>query len=279
MFAPREDFFALAGPAPAGCAAAEWRARLELAACYRLFDWLGWAEGIYNHITLRLDTPQVDGPHADGAQPVFLINPYGLHYGEVSAANLLKIDSGGRKLDDSPNSVNAAGLVIHSAVHGARADAHCVMHTHTTSVMAVACKQSGLRDDNFYSAYFKGRVGLHPFEGITTSSDEGPRLVASLGTHPVLLLRNHGVVVVGASIAAAFEQLWTFQRACDVQLASDSMAGANLPVAPDVLARIGEQAARMTPQGAGQGELLFYGMLRRAGVTASSISNLNRIKT
>lgn len=236
----------------------EWRARIELAACYRLFDHLGWTEGIYNHITVRV-------PGATG-EPALLINPYGLHYAEVTARNLVKIDLDGRVLDDSPYPVNAAGLVIHSAVHGAREDAHCVMHTHTTSVMAVACKASGLRADNFYSAQLHGRVAYHEFEGITTRADEGARLVASLGDKGVMLLRNHGVLVAAATLPAAFSLLWQMQRACDVQLASDCLAGPNHPIRPQVLDEIASHVPAMRPGGARPGEMLFAGMVRRAGV-------------
>jgi ribulose-5-phosphate 4-epimerase/fuculose-1-phosphate aldolase len=248
---------------PPGMDPAEWQARMDLAACYRLFDWLGWAEGLYNHITLRL-------PGRDPAE--LLINPYGLHYGEVTARNLVRIDLAGRVLDGSPHPVNAAGLVIHSAVHAARADAHCVMHTHTTAVMGVACKASGLRADNFYSAQFHGRVGRHAFEGITTRPDEGRRLVASLGPHPVLLLENHGVLVAGDTLPAAFAQLWMFQRACEVQLAADTLAGPSTPVAPAVLDALPGHIAPMRPGGARPGEMLFRGLLRRAGLTPAAVA-------
>ncbi|MBP6816406.1 MAG: class II aldolase/adducin family protein, partial [Burkholderiaceae bacterium] len=133
-----------APPRPAHIPEPEWLARLQLAACYRLFDWLGWAELIFNHITVR-----VAGP---GEAPCYLINPFGLHYAEVTARNLLKIDVDGSVIGESAHPVNPAGFLIHSVVHRHRPDAHCVMHTHTTSGMAVACKAEGLRHDNFYSA-------------------------------------------------------------------------------------------------------------------------------
>src|SRR6184192_3792057 len=156
---------------------AEHKARVELAACYRIFDMLGWTEMIFNHITLRLPGPE----------HYFLINPYGLWYGEVTASNLVKIDLDGNLIGPSEWPINRAGFVIHSAIHAARDDAHCIMHTHTTAGMAVACKAGGLRDDNFYSAILAGRVGYHAFEGITTEPAEQPRLVASLGRNDVLI--------------------------------------------------------------------------------------------
>lgn len=160
----------------------ETAARRELAACYRLFHHLGWTEGIFNHITLRVD--------GDAAKPHYLINPFGLHYSEVTADNLLKIDVDGEVIGRSDHPVNRAGFVIHGAIHAVRPDAHCVMHVHTTAGVAVACKASGLRHDNFYSAMLWGQIGYHEFEGITTGLDERPRLVASLGTHDYLILRK-----------------------------------------------------------------------------------------
>lgn len=246
---------------PAGMASEEWALRLELAACYRLFDWLGWSESIYNHITLR-----VPGE-------AFLINPYGLHYCEVTAGNLVKIDAAGRVLDGSGWPVNPAGFVIHSAIHAARSDAHCVMHTHTTAGIAVACKRDGLRSDNFYSAALHGLVAYHGFEGVTTSADEQPRLVASLGEREVLVLRNHGLLTVGPHVPGAFGRMWSVQRACEVQLASDSMAGANVPVPQAVLDAIPGQLRPMSAAAgiARRGELAFEAFLRKAGIAYTDL--------
>ncbi|MBP7568042.1 MAG: class II aldolase/adducin family protein [Burkholderiaceae bacterium] len=251
---------------PTHIEATEWEARLELSACYRLFDWMGWAESIYNHITLRV-------PGRAPGEEAFLINPYGLHYVEVTASNLVKIDVDGRKLDDSPWPVNPAGFVIHSAVHRARPDAHCVMHTHTTAGMAVACKEGGLRADNFYSAALHGLVAYHDFEGITTDAGEQPRLVASLGDREVLILRNHGLLTLGPHVPGAFGRMWSVQRACEVQLAADAMAGPNRAVPPEVLARIPGQLRPMA-QAAGaarRGELPFEALLRRAGIAYTDL--------
>ena len=240
----------------------ETEARRQLAACYRLFDVLGWAEGIFNHITLRV--PSNEGNGAGGAH--YLINPFGLHYGEVTAENLVKIDVEGRDVEGSGRDVNRAGFVIHGALHSARGDAHCVMHTHTTAGCAVSCKAEGLRHDNFYSAMMWGDVGYHAYEGVTTSLEERPRLVRSLGSHHHLILRNHGLLVVGESLPRAFHRLWTMQRACEIQLASDAASGPSLPIAAEVLERV--PASRLGANRAGEdiATQLFNAMLRRAGV-------------
>lgn len=254
-------------PAPVQMSEEEWSMRLELAACYRLFDWLGWSESIYNHITMRL-------PAEAGKPEAFLINPYGLHYSEVTASNLVTVDVEGRTLGVSPWPVNPAGFVIHSAVHRARPDAHCVMHTHTTAGMAIACKQDGLRYDNFYAANLHGLVAHHDFEGVTTNADEQPRLVASLGQCEVLVLRNHGLLTVGPHVPGAFARMWSVQRACEVQVATDSMSGANRTIPPEVLAAMPQQLKAMT-QAAGatrRGELPFQALLRRAGISYHALA-------
>jgi ribulose-5-phosphate 4-epimerase/fuculose-1-phosphate aldolase len=198
----------------------EWKERVQLAACYRVFAMLGWTEMIYNHITVRLPGS------VTGGQKQFLINPFGLHYTEVTASNLLKIDLKGNKLDDNPWPVNPAGFTVHSAIHEGIADAHCVMHTHTTAGVAVACTQGGLAQNNFYSAQLHDMVAYHDFEGITIHADEAPRLLANMGTKPVVILRNHGLLSWGTTLPLAFVRLWTLQRACEIQMAQAAMGPA-----------------------------------------------------
>ena len=205
---------------------AERKARVDLAACYRIFDLLGWTEMIFNHITLRVPGPE----------PRFLINPFGLHYREVSASSLVLIDLQGNVLRKSEWPVNRAGFVIHSAIHGAVAEAHCVMHTHTTTGSAVACLKDGLSPDNFYGAMLHGQVAYHDFEGVTTDPDEKGRLVRDIGDKKAVILRHHGLLSWGHDVPEAFLVLWTLQRACDVQIAA-AAAGPVGRIPPEVLAK------------------------------------------
>lgn len=206
----------------------EWKARVELAACYRVFAMLGWTEMIYNHITVRLPDSVSGGSATEGAQrfPQFLINPFGLHYSEVTASNLVKIDLQGKVLDGSPYPVNPAGFTVHAALHDGLPDAHCVMHTHTTAGIAVACTQGGLAQNNFYSAQLHDLVAYHDFEGITIHADEAPRLLKNIGDKPVVILRNHGLLAWAKTLPLAFVRLWTLQRACEIQMAQATMGPA-----------------------------------------------------
>ena len=205
---------------------AERAARLQLAACYRIFNHLGWVEMIFNHITLRVPGPE----------KLFLINPFGLHYSEITASSLLLIDIEGNPVREAARPVNRAGFVIHSAIHASVPDAHCVMHTHTTNGMAVASLKEGLSPTNFYAAQLHGGVAYHDFEGITVEEGEKTRLVASIGNKKAVILRNHGLLAWGPSVPEAFMTLWTLQRACDVQIASSS-AGELNPINRDVFAQ------------------------------------------
>ena len=233
----------------------EWAARVQLAACYRVFALLGWTEMIYNHITVRLPDS------ATGGARQFLINPFGLHYSEVTASNLVKIDLQGQVLDGSPHGVNPAGFTVHAAIHAGLPEAHCVMHTHTTSGVAVACLQGGLRPDNFYAAQLQDKLAYHDFEGITVHADEGPRLLASIGDRPAVILRNHGLLVWGSTLPQAFILLWTLQRACDVQLATLSM-GPMIPISDAVARQCARDALQFHPRHGG-GEDVFAAMVRQ----------------
>jgi len=233
----------------------EWKARVELAAAYRIFDMLGWAEMIYNHITVRLPDS------VTGGAKQFLINPFGLHYSEVTASNLLKIDIEGNKLDaGNPWPVNPAGFTIHAAIHDNVEGAHCVMHTHTTTGLAVACTEGGLAQNNFYSAQLHDLVAYHDFEGITIHADEAPRLLASMGKRPLMILRNHGLLAAGHTLPLAFVNLWTLQRACDIQVAQASL-GRAIPIPQPIAARTTADALQFD-QRFGAGQDVFDAMTR-----------------
>lgn len=243
----------------------EWSARVQLAACYRIFDMLGWTEMIYNHITVRLPGS------VTGGQKQFLINPFGLHYSEVTASNLLKIDIQGNKLDDNPWPVNPAGFTIHAAIHDNVDGAHCVMHTHTTNGLAVACTQGGLAQNNFYSAQLHDMVAYHDFEGITVHAEEAPRLLASMGNKPLLILRNHGLLAAGATLPLTLVRLWTLQRACDVQVTQAAL-GAAIPVSEAVARKTTHDSFQFDAR-FGAGQDVFDALVRRVDRIDDSYKN------
>jgi ribulose-5-phosphate 4-epimerase/fuculose-1-phosphate aldolase len=227
---------------PEDTTAVEWQARVQLAACYRIFAHLGWTELIYNHITLRLP----------GREKHFLINPFGLLYSEVCASNLVKIDLAGNVIGHSAWPVNPAGFTIHAAIHDAIPDAHCVMHTHTTAGMAVACAQGGLSMSNFYSAQLHGKLAYHDFEGITVHADEGPRLIRAIGDKPAVILRNHGLLAWADTIPRAFAILWLLNRACEIQVAATAM-GPVIEVPEDIQKKCTRDSLQFSARfGAGQ---------------------------
>ncbi len=193
---------------PQGFSAEEWQVRLDLAACYRLVHLHGWTSQVYNHITAR-----VPGSEA------ILINPFGLAYDEITPSNLVKIDLEGNKLDDSPYPVNQAGYVIHSAIHGARSDIACVLHTHSENAVAVSCLEEGFVPMTQTGFMFHERIGTHEYEGIALDLDERERLVADFGPdNHTLLLYNHGLITTGPSVACAFTRLYHFEDNAAIQL-------------------------------------------------------------
>jgi ribulose-5-phosphate 4-epimerase/fuculose-1-phosphate aldolase len=227
---------------PAGCSEEEWGLRVQLAAAYRIFDHLGWTELIYNHITVRIPGPERH----------FLINPFGLHYSEVTASNLVKIDLSGNVIGESRWPVNPAGFTIHGAIHANIANAHCVMHTHTTAGMAVACSRAGLDMNNFYSAQLHEKLAYHDFEGITVHVDEAPRLLASIGDRPAVILRNHGLLAWAESLPRAFAILWLLNRACEVQVMTATL-GPVIEIPEHVRRKCARDALQFNPNfGAGR---------------------------
>ena len=228
----------------------ETGARQQLAACYRIFAHLGWDEMIYNHITLKVP----------GEDHAFLINPFGFHFSEITASNLVKIDIDGNKLDDSPYAVNKAGFTQHSLFHRVLPDVHAIIHTHTTATMAVSALEGGLQPVNFYACNFIGQIAYHDFEGITVREEEGPRFLESLGDKRVMMLRNHGPVVMGSTLPEAFIVHWALQRACEIQLATMSM-GQPVVVSDDVVA-VHQRDLSQIQMPVGAGVPVFAAMIR-----------------
>ncbi|MDX9663441.1 class II aldolase/adducin family protein [Pseudomonas sp. P5_152] len=205
--------------APVERSATEQRLREELAACYRLIAHFRMTDLIFTHISVRLPGPEHH----------FLINPYGLMFDEISASNLVKIDLHGHAVEPSQYPVNPAGFVIHSAIHGARDDAQCVLHTHTRAGCAVAALKCGLLPVNQISMEFYGRVAYHDYEGVALDLSEQQRLVRDLADKPVLMLRNHGLLTVGATVGQAFLRMYYLEKACEIQLAAQACGELLLP--------------------------------------------------
>jgi len=201
--------------------AIEWQTRVDLAACYRLVAYYGWTDQIYNHISARVP----DAPEH------FFINAYGMLFEEITASSLVRIDGDGNVLDDKTGlGVNQAGFVIHSAIHAARPDAACLIHTHSRAGMAVSAQQDGLLPLTQHALKFHDRLAYHDYEGIAIDTDERARLARDLGTRNAMILRNHGLLTLGPTIRQAFEEIYYLERACEAQI--DALAGGvklNLP--------------------------------------------------
>ena len=195
-----------------GYSETEWQARVDLAAAYRLTDHFDMTTLIYNHITARVP----------GTDDQFLINEFGLGYDEVKASNLVKIDLDGNVLEEGARRINFAGYIIHSAVHGARHDVQCVMHTHTPYGMAVSALEEGLLPLQQDTYRFHERVAYHEFEGLAVDTDERERLVTDLGDKDAMIMRNHGLLTVGRTVAEAWTLMWELERACQVQVLAQS---------------------------------------------------------
>ncbi|HEV7578714.1 MAG TPA: class II aldolase/adducin family protein [Caldimonas sp.] len=234
--------------------AEEWQTRVDLAAAYRLVAHFHWDDLVFTHITAKIPGTE----H-------FLINPYGLMFDEISASSLIKIDIDGKVLQDTPFPINPAGFVIHSAVHGARHDAQCVMHTHTLNGVAVSAQKRGVLPISQQSIFVLASLGYHDYEGVALRDDEKPRLVADLGDKTFLMLRNHGLLTVGGSIPAAFQAMYLFEATCAIQIraqAGGTLASGDLgEVSGAIIATAGEQARAVTRGGGAS--LIWPGLLRR----------------
>jgi len=238
--------------------AQEWQTRVDLAACYRLVAMHGWDDLVFTHISAAVPGPEEH----------FLINPYGFLFEEITASSLVKVDLNGNKVIDSPFDINPAGFVIHSAIHEARHDVSCIIHTHTVDGIAVSVQEHGLLPLNQIALFPNISLSYHDYEGVALLDDEKPRLVADLGQNAFLILRNHGLLTAASSIADAFLQMFLFEKACAIQIKSMA-GGANLtPVNEQIQAGMKQQAEEVT-KGLG-GQLAWPGLLRKLDRADSS---------
>lgn len=231
--------------------AEEWQLRCDLAACYRLAAAYGWSDLVFTHISARM--PGATHHHS------FLINPYGLMFDEITASSLVVVDRHGNKLRDSPFPVNPAGFVIHSAIHSARADAQCVLHTHTRAGVAVSAQAAGVLPISQQSTFVLNSLAYHDYEGVALNDDERPRLQADLGEAHYLMLRNHGLLTVGKSIADAFLSMYIFESTCQIQLAAQA-GGPLTTISQDIIDGVG---ASLRTQTSGQGGAFVWPALLR----------------
>jgi len=246
---------------------AEWQVRVDLAACYRLIAHFHWDDLVFTHVTARVP----------GTESQFLINPYGMMFDEITASSLVRIDVAGNKLDDSPWPVNPAGFTIHSAIHAVRHDAICVLHTHTLNGVAVSAQRNGLLPISQQSIFVLASLGYHDYEGPALRDDEKPRLVRDLGDKTYLMLRNHGLLTVGPTVAEAFLAMYIFEASCAVQVramagaagAADVMTKDLIPIDPRIIAGAMEQAKQAT-RSQGAGALAWPGLMRKLDRTDSS---------
>ncbi|WP_346837428.1 class II aldolase/adducin family protein [Microbulbifer sp. SAOS-129_SWC] len=229
----------------------EWQLRVDLAAAYRLIAHYGWDDMIFTHLSVRIPGPEHH----------FLINPFGALFEEITASSLVKIDADGNKIDDTPLPVNPAGFTIHSAIHEARADAHCVMHTHTVAGVAVAAHSEGLLPLSQQSLFPLSSLAYHDYEGIAVREDEKARLVADLGSAHFMILRNHGLLTCAATVADAFLFMFVMQRACEIQVAALAGDRPLTPVPQPIIDKIQSEGDKVTSN---QGGLLAWpGLLRK----------------
>ncbi|WP_257165290.1 class II aldolase/adducin family protein [Bradyrhizobium sp. SRS-191] len=210
---------------PSNMTEAEWSQRVNLAAAYRLVAMFGWDDLVDTHISARVPGPEHH----------FLINPYGLLFEEITASSLIKVDLYGNQLSESEYSINPAGFTIHSAIHEVREDAGCVIHLHTLDGVAVSSCADGLLPLNQIAQYVTHDLAYHDYEGVALDHDERPRLQRDLGTKNHMLLRNHGTLTVGRSVASAFERMYHLERACSIQVRTRTLGPTAYPVRDEVV--------------------------------------------
>ncbi len=231
--------------------AEEWALRVDLAAAYRLVALYGWSDLVFTHISARIPGPEHH----------FLINPYGLLFDEITASSLVKVDQQCNKLHDTPFPVNPAGFTIHSCIHAAREDVGCVLHTHSRAGVAVSAQKGGVLPISQQSTFVLASLGYHDYEGVALRDDEKPRLQADLGDKTFLMLRNHGLLTVGKTVADAWLAMYTFENTCRIQIDAQSGGGELVQVDPRILQGLAEVMKTVT---VGQGaNLAWPALLRR----------------
>jgi len=235
----------------ADVSADEWRVRVDLAACYRLVAHYGWDDLIFTHISARVPGPETH----------FLINPYGMMFDEITASSLVKVDLRGRKVVESAYDINPAGFTIHGAVHEVRHDAHCVVHLHTTAGTAVSAQKDGLLPISQQSLFPLSALSYHDYEGVALNPEEKPRLVADLGANNFMILRNHGLLTCGETVAEAFLNMYILQRSCEVQVTAQAGGKQLIPIPQPILDGIQAMSKSVT-RGAGA-KLAWPGLLRK----------------
>ena len=252
------DHPTLERPATRETSTTERELRVKLAAAYRLVDYYGWTEQIYGHLTARVPGPENH----------FLINPWGLNYDEVTASNLVKIDVDGKVISAGSQAVNFAGFVIHSAIHMTRSDEnHVVMHTHTRAGMAIAAIKEGVLPVSMFGTVFHNRIGYHDYEGAALYLDERERIVKSLGPHKAMILRNHGLLAVGKTVAECFLRLYRLERACQVQVDAAAAGTLNLLSAEVADRSAADLDSYQGMQPAAEGEIEFAALMRKLDKT------------
>jgi ribulose-5-phosphate 4-epimerase/fuculose-1-phosphate aldolase len=230
--------------------AAEWALRVDLAACYRLVAKYGWDDLIFTHISARVPGPEHH----------FLINPYGMFFDEITASSLVKVDLNGAKAMQSPYDINPAGFTIHSAIHAAREDARCVLHIHSLNGVAVSAQEDGVLPISQQSIFVLSSLAYHGYEGVALRDEEKPRLVRDLGDKNFFMLRNHGLLTVGESVADAFLFMYLFEAACTIQVRAQGSPKL-IPIDPRIIGGA-QAAAKQVTKGAGSA-LVWPGLLRK----------------
>jgi ribulose-5-phosphate 4-epimerase/fuculose-1-phosphate aldolase len=231
--------------------AQEWQQRVALAAAYRLVAHFHWDDLIFTHLSARVP----------GGEEHFLINPYGMTFDEITASSLVKVDLAGNKVMASPHEINPAGFTIHSAIHAAREDAHCVLHVHSVNGAAVSAQKHGLLPISQQSIFVLSSLAYHDYEGVALRDDEKPRLVRDLGDKNFFMLHNHGLITVAGNVPDAFLFMYTFESACLIQVRAQAGGGPLISIDPGIIATAQQQAATVTKEAVGA--LAWPALLRR----------------